>query len=88
MEGALPCPFCAGEDLMPSFHQTPHHLLVCVACDTCNTEGPTAIVNEGDRKSAITQAKKSWNVRHVSRMESSMRRAAYFDALPKSETKT
>lgn len=59
------CPFCGSDDLVPSFHHGKYERLVCVACDNCDTEGPTVIVDDSDndRSKALTKAHAAWNKR-------------------------
>ena len=57
------CPFCGSTDLVPSFHQLPDELIVCVSCDECDAEGPPAHVDPQNRGASIEVAHKLWNAR-------------------------
>ena len=67
-----PCPFCGSDDLVPSFHYSGEGrdhtdgLMVCVACEDCDAEGPVVTVDKkhatgGAR--AFEQAHARWNKR-------------------------
>ena len=64
-EELKPCPFCGSDDLCPSFHKGEHELIVCIACDACDVEGPSVIAtdDDNDRTVAIRKARAAWNKR-------------------------
>lgn len=56
-----PCPFCGSADLVPSLHTVDGKMIVCVACETCDAEGPTVVVRVNNQPDAITKAHAAWN---------------------------
>ena len=57
------CPFCGGDNLVPSFHRVDQLFIVCVSCADCDAEGPPATIRE-DRAEAIELAHERWNNRN------------------------
>jgi hypothetical protein len=57
------CPFCGGNDLVPSLYSLSDKQIVCVSCEGCDAEGPPVDVNPKDRPASLERAHKFWNRR-------------------------
>jgi Lar family restriction alleviation protein len=59
----LPCPFCGGDDLLPSVHDNGHQQVICIACEGCEAEGPATIFRQGNTLNDKARAAAKWNQR-------------------------